>query len=303
MHGGTVLKRGYNNRNAEEWYTDADYKPEVVVNEPFHYHGGAIFVDSLATVNVGGLDSIVGNKQYLKIGNEEAEIIDCNVYLPTFFTHLYISDSLTEETRIGVASPKRNTDEDYKKNTLSPVAKVTDENKPTFAEAAWLHCNFQDDLGWFFVNGHSDTTRRTTYYDPLDYNGDDDQHLKVYLGWTWANVVRKEPSGFAYNNIDSREDLAWLISKSAGMNRQTAIDFSNIDIEQTNDIDLKQYVWVPLGEQGTSYEPFAGSFDGRGHLISNLYINYIGKGDFIYERTNYGMFGYVNNDTINRTFD
>lgn len=302
MHGGTVLKRGYNNRNAEEWYTDADYKPEVVVNEPFHYHGGAIFVDSLATVNVGGLDSIVGNKQYLKIGNEEAEIIDCNVYLPTFFTHLYISDSLTEETRIGVTSPKRNTDEDYKKNTLSPVAKVTDENKPTFAEAAWLHCNFQDDLEWFFVNGHSDTTRRTTYYDPLDYNGDDDQHLKVYLGWTWANVVRKEPSGFAYNNIDSREDLAWLISKSAGMNKQTAIDFSNIDIEQTNDIDLKQYVWVPLGEQGTSYEPFAGSFDGRGHLISNLNINYIGMGDFIYERTNYGMFGYVNNDTINRTF-
>ena len=99
-------------------------------------------MDSLATVNVGGLDSIVGNKQYLKIGNEEAEIIDCNVYLPTFFTHLYISDSLTEETRIGVTSPKRNTDEDYKKNTLSPVAKVTDENKPTFAEAAWLHCNF-----------------------------------------------------------------------------------------------------------------------------------------------------------------
>ena len=300
LNEGTILKRGYNNTDASVWYTNADYKPAVTEGGEYDaYHGGAIFVDTLAIVSVNGLDSIIGNKQ-----NLNGQPIESNVYLHTFHTHLYVPDTLVAETRIGVTSPKRNKEADYTLNTLSPVALVTSRNH---ADAAWQHCNFRDDLGWFFVNGHTTASPRTTYY-----NGTMGKVNMLYFGWTWANVVRKQPSaeeGYAESRgnitIGTKEGLAWLISKSAGMNGENATDFMDVTINQTGDsLDMKQYVWVPIG---TEDKPFKGTYDGHGHLICNLDIAYIGIGDSIYERTNYGMFGHVNGDAndrgiIDRTF-
>ena len=316
MHGGTILKRGYNNQNALDWYTDSDYKSYSSSGTPI-YNGGAIFVDSLAIVNVSGLDSIVGNKQYLEFEGQTGADIECNAFLPTFATHLNITDTLDVNTKIGITSPIRNADPTYKSNTLSPVAVGVREGNVLIegvnvsyasidAHAAWLNNNFLDDLDWFFVNEYNtpDNERSTFYDNTLGWQelGVGNASKSLYFGWTWANVVRKAPEGFSYSNIDSPEDLAWLISKSAGLNRQTAIDFSNTGlIEQKKDIDLLQYVWVPVGDtvQGKA---FKGSYDGRGHLITNLSIELLGKGDHRYERNNYGMFGYVDGGSIDRTF-
>jgi hypothetical protein len=310
----TVLMRGYNRIQADTtWYYDADYAGT-------DYHGGALYVDKDATVNVKGMVTVTGNKQTLTtVGSgDEIEYVDLesNVYLPTFATHLNM-DTLDANTKIGVTSPIRNADPTYKSNTLSPVAvgvrsggvQIGDDyvyNTSIDAQAAWLNNNFLDDQDWFFVNEYSTPdNERTTFYDnTLGWQelGEGNASKSLYFGWTWANVVRKAPEDFSYSIIDSPEDLAWLISQSAGLNRQEAINFKNTGlIQQKKDIDLVQYVWVPIGDtvQG---QAFKGSYDGRGHLITNLSIELLGKGDHRYERNNYGMFGYVDGGSINRTF-
>ena len=293
LKGGSVLQRGYNNTDVsgtysgkKNYYLNPDFKLASVHN------GGALFMDSTAIVNVEGLLSITGNMQ--KKGNT---MIESNVYLPTFVSCMNVTAALDANTTIGVTNPIRNTDVSYVYNTLSPVATVVaSEGASTIASNAWVNHNFYDDLNWFFVNHNSTTNHRTTYYDSSDGKAN---KSTLYLGWTWANVVREEPSGFAITDINSAEDLAWIISKTAGLNGQTATSFNGQTISQTADFDLLRYVWVPIGNEGT---PFSGTYDGRGHLITNLSIDYIGKGDRKYDRAEYGMFGYVDGGTINRTF-
>ena len=317
LKGSTTLMRGYNNTDAATtWYNDADYVPSGDA-----HHGGALFVAPdvpasgeiparITTVNVEGLVTITGNLQR-NGGTIDAPVtIASNVYLPTFSKSLTISgeSNLHADTRIGVTSPNRNTDPSYVNNTLSPVAVAS---IPAIAENAWQQRNFRDDQGWFFVNGHTGASPRTTYYYP--HSGKAVNNQTLYFGWTWANVVRKAPAegdlsgavtdAFDYSKINSPYDLAWLISQSTGMNGQTAINFSEVEtIKQTADIDMRQYVWVPIGEDATGRQSFAGTYDGQGHLITNLSIDYIGLGDRLYEREDYGMFGYVKNGTVNRTF-
>ena len=319
----TVLMRGYNGTNAAVWYTNAFADRDAV-----GIQGGAMYVDTTATVNVSGKVYITGNKQYLKIGDADAKVINSNVYLPTFDKHVYITNTLFEgsttstprelASQIGITSPMGNDDPTYVDNTFSPVAVATDA---AWAASAWEHCNFFDDQGWFFVNENARNHKRTTYYDetvtspnPVNANLN---NKTVFFGWTWANIVRVDPGTDCYEELDegltfkikNEKGLAWLISKTSGMNGvgASSTDFSGVNkkIKQTGDIDLIQYVWVPIGStasaSGNSKE-FAGNYDGQGHLIKNLYIEYIGIGDSIYERLDYGLFGYVYKGYVNRTF-
>ena len=297
----TVLMRGYNNLDAAAWYTDADYKSYVSTGAI--HNGGAMFVDSTAKVYVKDTVTIMGNKQRLQGDAATAKFIESNVYLPTFDAHLYMYGALNDSTKIGVTSPRRNRAASYLDNTFSPVAEATVSSN--WALDAWNHCNFRDDQNWFFVNNHTADSPRTTYYYQNSNKSGMDDGKTVFFGWTWANAVRKQPVNFDYDNIDSPEDLAWLISQSAGMNGQDATDFKDVSIEQTRDIDLNQYVWVPIGDSivgSTDHKPFVGSYDGKGHLISNMNINYIGRGDRRYERKHYGLFGYVKKGSVDRTF-
>ena len=299
------------------------------------YNGGALFVDEDATVNVEGFVTITGNKQRHMDGSED-ETVDCNVYLPTFEKSLTITGALTAEdnakTLIGITSPIRNKESHYKQNTFSPVAVahkavlLEGENQDSadkmLAFDTWTNNNFYDDQNWFFVRDCidideecGDNIERTTYYCTYSENDQNIVNKKtLYFGWTWANVVRKQPvngylsedvNDFSYQSIDSPEDLAWLISVVNGENGQFASPLPNQQIKQTADIDLIKYVWVPIGSEPDSKEgdhPFGGMYDGQGHLITNLSIEYIGKSDHHYERSNYGLFGMVDNGEINRTF-
>ena len=315
---GTILQRGYNNTDAATtWYHDADYTAASGVHD-----GGGLYVDDGATVKVQNLVTIEGNKQ-----KNGTDVVKSNVYLPTFTKSLTITDTLTATTKatskIGITSPIRNRKENYVDNTFSPVAVATASATVAanvIASKAWENCNFTDDQNWFFVNRHNPNIEgktRTTYYSSSTNKAL--SNTALYFGWTWANVVRRAPQtgdlsgdvtdAFAYDNINSAHDLAWLISQSMGLNGETATNFSGQEILQTGDIDLQQYVWVPIGEQGEGLRSFAGTYDGQGHLITNLSIDYIGLGDRRYERKNYGLFGYVNglsgnvnNGKVNRTF-
>ena len=321
----TVLKRGYNSTNAynaegNSWYTNAFYDA-VNDDEIGHRHGGAIFVDGSvddngndigATVNVKGEVYVKDNKQCLKIGDADAIAIESNVFLPTFHKSLTITGSLDDDTKIGVTSPRANDADSYVDNTFSPVAVASNSS---WAASAWERLNFYDDLGWFFVNENVENHKRTTYYDgtatsssqPNPINANLDENT-LFFGWTWTNIVRTEPSGFTQSGnivIDSPDDLAWLISKTSGMNGvgASSTDFTGVNIKQTDDVNLKKYVWVPIGSQAEgNYKPFAGNYDGQGHLITDLYIEYIGVGDSIYERLDYGLFGNSFKGSIDRTF-
>lgn len=73
-------------------------------------------------------------------------------------------------------------------------------------------------------------------------------------------------------------------------------NFSGIDINLTQDIDLAEHLWVPIGFDNSV--PFSGNFDGKGHTIRNVLINREGDGDFL------GLFGqYVSGHLKNLTID
>ena len=319
MTGGTVLKRGYNNTDGNVWYTNTSYSPVAGV-----YHGGALYVDPAAIVNVEGLVTITDNWQKRGSGS-----IKSNVYLPTFATYLRIAGDVTG-SNIGVTNPIRNDQSNYVYNTFSPVAVATrTDHEADDAEAAWTNNSFHDDLDRFFYKEGPSHARRTSYYSNsiLDHpgyvfeSGSDrvpiTANKTVFFGWTWANVVTAEPDGFVSsetpNNIviDSPNDLAWLISKVNGLNGQTADNLSAYTgtkkITQTADLDMQKYVWVPIGANATGAQFFSGYYEGNGHIIQNLDVDYIGSTDLRYEYTEYGLFGYVNSDeanhgVINRTF-
>ena len=318
----TVLMRGYNGTNSDVWYTDAFANRDAV-----GIQGGAMYVDTTATVNVSGKVYITDNKQYLKIGDADAKVISSNVYLPTFSKYLNITNtlfggSLTESaSKIGITSPMGNDDESYIDNTFSPVAVASNS---AWAASAWDHLNFYDDLGWFFINENTRDHKRTTYYDGTATTSQQPNPINAHLnertlffGWTWANIVRANPGTNSFEELNEgstttfkikdEKGLAWLISMTSGMNGvgASSTDFTGVDrkIKQTADVDLLQYVWVPIGSPAEGYnKSFAGNYDGQGHLIKNLYIEYIGIGDSIYERHDYGLFGYAFKGEVYRTF-
>ena len=73
-------------------------------------------------------------------------------------------------------------------------------------------------------------------------------------------------------------------------------DFSTKTVTLTNNIDLNNKAWTPIGN---SDSVFAGTFDGNGHTISGLYINITGsyssaKKGILYQ----GLFGCVEDGTV-----
>jgi len=115
----------------------------------------------------------------------------------------------------------------------------------------------------------------------------------VYLYGFWPDNVTAEPSDFSIDNIDSAEDLAWLISRVNGLNGQAATSYENDSIILTADLDISRYGWVAVG---TETYPFKGTFLGNGHTIDGIIT-------LVYENfTEYGLFGVVNNGSVQDVF-
>lgn len=128
--------------------------------------------------------------------------------------------------------------------------------------------------------------------------------------WTQAvTSLSQVPSGGFVDDgngnitINCKEGLAWLISYVNGLNDcDSPHNLSGKTVTLTADIDMSDYVWVPIGINSTT--PFSGEFDGQYHTIDGIHIanatevGYVENsavgtnGDMIYT----GMFGYVVGD-------
>ena len=94
-----------------------------------------------------------------------------------------------------------------------------------------------------------------------------------------APVVPSQKDG-AYQ-LGTADELAWFIKQVNSGNTTLAAVL-------TADVDLNNVNWTPIGSYSAR---FAGSFDGAGHVIQNLHIDYqtAAKGERVY----LGLFGYV----------
>ena len=122
-----------------------------------------------------------------------------------------------------------------------------------------------------------------------------------YLYWlsTWVTFQDHKPNHSIVDGVDeggwdgvgnihTPQQLAWFISLVNGENGATASTFANDSIINiTDDISMDGHVWVPIG---TPTHPFKGTFEGNGHVITDMYGSLI--------QTNMGMFGYTDGATI-----
>ncbi len=121
-----------------------------------------------------------------------------------------------------------------------------------------------------------------------------------YLYWlsTWVTFQDHEPNHSIVDGVDeggwddvgnihTPQQLAWFISLVNGENGATASTFENQTINITDDISMDGHVWVPIG---TPTHPFKGTFEGNGHVITDMYGSLV--------QANMGMFGYTDRATI-----
>ena len=123
----------------------------------------------------------------------------------------------------------------------------------------------------------------------------------TYLYWigTWVTVQYwnpkyesnevegYDPDDMDYSNIDTPEELAWLISMVNGENGATPNDLSGKTVNITADIDMNASIWVPIG---SLTHPFKGTFEGNGHVITGMRSPLV--------QTNMAMFGNTDGATI-----
>ena len=93
------------------------------------------------------------------------------------------------------------------------------------------------------------------------------EYVTTPLGWDGVTV--SEP---AYNQatatytVASATELAWLAAAVNGTITRSVNTFEGQTIVLSNDIDLQNFQWAPIGY----WQTFEGTFDGQGHTISNL---------------------------------
>ncbi|MEE1168127.1 MAG: DUF6562 domain-containing protein, partial [Alistipes sp.] len=118
--------------------------------------------------------------------------------------------------------------------------------------------------------------------------GDDKYDVEV-----WDGVTTKQP---AYDEatktytVNRGSELAWLAAAVNGTleTRAAAADsFADKTFVLTQDIDLGNEPWTPIGNETTSFQ---GTFDGNGKTIANLVVNGY--------NTNVGLFGFTTNGEI-----
>ena len=130
-----------------------------------------------------------------------------------------------------------------------------------------------------------------TFYDVIYWPEEPFKTYHAYFIDTWVSHVRTEPEGWSLSNIDSAEDLAWLISYVNGYNGSAA--HPNAVATLTADVDMSAYVWVPIGASSTI--PFTGKFDGQAHTIDGVFA------PFKVTET-LGLFGYAEGAEIKGVF-
>lgn len=127
-----------------------------------------------------------------------------------------------------------------------------------------------------------------------------------YYDISWFDADNVQPE-YTFTTAAELAGLSYLVNGRSGSNTNES-KLRNKIFKLDADIDLSSHYWIPIG-QGTN--SFGGWFDGQGHTITGLYINY---SDNSYAYTNTlanihqgaanvatgnmaGLFGRVNNQT------
>lgn len=152
---------------------------------------------------------------------------------------------------------------------------------------------------------------------PFDLDNDDDLNNNIifhdkgkykltkytpdyFLYWlsTWVTFQDHEPNNQIIDGVDeggwdgienihTPQQLAWFISLVNGENGSKPHTYQDTTIYINSDITMDGHIWVPVG---TPTHPFMGTFEGNGHVITDMY------GSLILE--NMGMFGKTIDATI-----
>ena len=100
--------------------------------------------------------------------------------------------------------------------------------------------------------------------------------------WDGKTVTEAQPGSDGVYEISTAAQLAWFAQQ---VNAGTGARYN---ARLTRDISLNSYSWTPIGI--SSSKTFKGSFDGNGHMVTDLYIN---------STDNYqGLFGYISAASI-----
>lgn len=129
------------------------------------------------------------------------------------------------------------------------------------------------------------------------YNDTDQITLRI-VPPMWTNMVTSLPTDEGYKVqgneviISTDNGLGWFISVVNGYNGCTADDMTGKTVRLTSDVDMEEYIWTPIGENGN---PFKGTFDGGGYEITGLHCQLTGQ-----EST--GLFATVDAGEVKNTF-
>lgn len=111
----------------------------------------------------------------------------------------------------------------------------------------------------------------------------------------WDGSTKTAPSGDGSEGnpykIATEANLAWLAEQVNNDNNNEYKTFVGEYFIQTADLDLGNNNWNPIGKSNKRY--FAGTYDGNGYVISNLYYNNNTK-------SNVGLFGYISGATLTK---
>lgn len=280
MNGGAVMQHNHNTTNGgavavNDGGTLKMNNNATITNNLTNANGGAVYMAGTMIVS----DSI-------QIKDNLSGSANNNVYLSAAKKVIQIGTSssndafgpLTADARIGVTKTLYADVEGY-----TEIVYVEDQNEREWLELPYTsHPNaiIYHDGGMYQLEKYKDpqflywigTWVTVQYWNP-EYASD--------------QVEDYDPDDFEdhLDNIDTPQELAWLISYVNGLNGATA--HPNAVATITADIDMQASIWVPIGNNST---PYTGTFEGNGHVVTGIHSLLVND--------NAGMFGVTNGATI-----
>lgn len=223
-------------------------------------NGGGVYIASEGTLNVSGTLTITGNTTTANAIN--------NVFIPSGATEKFIniaSDGLDCGSSIGVTKTFS--------GTYTQIAQGLGSAATTNCTNACKNRYLFNDSGIYGIYNLSISP----------YSSDN-----LYFIDSWkSHASSVSESGNTYT-VSTAAELAYIAQQ---VNSGTT-DYSGKVIQLSADINLNDYYWDPIGECYTDCNSnpvthaFRGTFDGKGHTITNL-----NNGVLPFE--NMGLFGYT----------
>ena len=294
MTNGTISNNSATNGNGGgvclNDYTTLKLSTGTISGNSASANGGGVYLGANGTLELSGSGTIMSNSASsgqgggvymggsmkvdgtsLNVSNNTAGRATNNVYLPSGKT-IEVGTHISPNVTLGIYTEK--TYDTYPGDI--PVLTTTsgNENKLLAIYSAMTNgqSNIRDDRGMHkakYTPGDRTLYFTKVFFDYPAYTGDFsnpiDSKAKLYQFMCWVNGL----NGYGEKHSDATGNV-------------------------TADIDMTgiQY-WIPIGEHNviSSTTPYIGSFNGNGHIISNLSFN-----DGLVE--DWGVFGSIDNGAV-----